>query len=106
MRVLETIGVFRQASSRVFENTPTNECLRKDVPGSKWASIHLNAPGWGYWEGYGHLMPTIQTGKTAMFDAWGYDICEYNRRNPRQRTVFNEANFSRSRQTVEGTLLL
>lgn len=92
MRALETLGIFHQVSPRVFKNTPTSECLRKDVPGSQWASVHLHAPGWGFWEGYGHhLVPTLRTGKPALFDDWGYDIWEHYRRNHGQWLVFNEA---------------
>ena len=43
MRALETIGVFKQVSPRVFENTPMSECMRKDVSGSQWAFLRI----WG-----------------------------------------------------------
>ena len=91
MRALETIGVFKQVSPRVFENTPTSESLRKDVPGSQWAFLQIFAPGWGYWDGLGELLPTVRTGKTALHERWGYDTWEYYRRHPEQWTVFNEA---------------
>jgi hypothetical protein len=91
MRALETIGIFKQVSSRVFENTPISECLRKDVPGSQWAILQILAPGWGAWEGYGEMLATLRTGKTALFETWGYDLWEHYRRHPEQWTVFNEA---------------
>lgn len=91
MRALETIGVFKQVSPRVFGNTPMSECLRKDVPGSQWAFLQIFAPGWGYWEGLGEMLPTLRTGKTALFETWGYDIWEHYRRHPEQWTVFNES---------------
>ena len=84
MRALETIGVFKQVSPRVFENTPTSESLRKDVPGSQWAFLQIFAPGWGYWDGLGELLPTVRTGKTALHERWGYDTWEYYRRHPEQ----------------------
>ena len=67
-RKMETIGVFKQGSPRVFENTPMSECLRKGVPGSQWAFMQLFAPGWGYSEGLGELVPTLRTGKTTLFE--------------------------------------
>lgn len=91
MRALETIGIFKQVSPRVFENTPTSECLRKDVPGSQWAFLRILAPGWGHWEGLGEMLPTVRTGKTTLHERWGYDTWEHYRRHPEQRTVFNEA---------------
>ena len=47
MRALETLGVFRQVSPRVFANTPVSDCLRSDVPGSQRAFLQLLAPGMG-----------------------------------------------------------
>jgi O-methyltransferase/methyltransferase family protein len=91
MRALETIGVFKQVSPRVFENTPMSDCIRKDGPGSQWVFLQMWAPGWGYWEGYGEMLQTVRTGKTTLFDTWGYDLWEHYRRHPEQWTVFNEA---------------
>src|SRR5215831_3232102 len=42
MRALESIGIFRQVSPRVFANTPASECLREDVPGSQWPLVLQN----------------------------------------------------------------
>src|SRR5262249_36351585 len=39
LRALESIGIFTQASPRVFVNTATSESLRKRVSGSQWASV-------------------------------------------------------------------
>ncbi len=91
MRALEVIGIFRQVSPKVFENTPMSACLRRDVPGSQWAFIRILAPGWGYWDGYTEMLATLRTGRTALFETWGYDIWEHYRRSPEQWTVFNEA---------------
>jgi hypothetical protein len=91
MRALETIGIFQQVSPLVFENTPMSECLRKDVPGSQAAFLRILAPGGGLYEGYGEMLATLRTGRTALFENWGYDIWEHYRRNPAQATVFNEA---------------
>lgn len=99
MRALETIGVFKQVSPRVFGNTPMSECLRKDAQASLWAFMQLGAPGWGFWEGQGELVPTLRTGKTTLFETWGYDIWEHYRRHPEQWTVFNEAMASNTAMT-------
>lgn len=91
MRALESIGIFTQVSPKVFANTPVSECLRRDVPGSTWAFMRVQAPGWHYWDGLSELLPTLQTGKTAMHERLGYDSWEFYRRNPEQWPVFNEA---------------
>lgn len=91
MRALESIEIFKQVSPRVFENTPTSECLRKDVPGSQWAFLQIFAPGWGHWDGLSEMLPTLRTGKTALHEKWGHDSWEFYRRHPEQWPVFNEA---------------
>jgi hypothetical protein len=91
MRALETIGVFKQVSPRVFENTPMSVCLRKNVPGSLWALVQIFAPGWGHWDGFAEMLPTVQTGRTTLFEKQGCDLWEQFRRNPEKWTVFNEA---------------
>ena len=91
LRALETIGVFKQVSPRIFENTPLSVCLRKNVPGSLWALVQINAPGWGHWEGFAEMLPTVQTGRTTLFERQGCDLWEQFRRNPGKWAVFNEA---------------
>ena len=44
LRALESIGIFIQTSPRVFGNTPTSEGLRRDAPGSQWASVLQISP--------------------------------------------------------------
>ena len=91
MRALETLGIFKQVSPRVFENTPMSDCIRKDVSGSQWAFLQIWAPGWGYWEGLGEMLPTLRSGQTTLFESWGHDLWEYYDRHPEQLKVFNEA---------------
>lgn len=37
------------------------------------------------------MLTTLRTGRTALFDTWGYDLWEHYRRHPEQWAVFNEA---------------
>jgi len=99
MRALETIGFFTQVAPRVFANTPLSECLRKDVPGSVWSFARICAPGWVYWDGYSEMLPTLRTGRTTLFETWGYELWEHYRRNPEQSAVFNDA-----MRTMTGTM--
>ena len=91
MRALETLGIFRQVSPRVFANTPVSDCLRSDVPGSQRAFLQLLAPGMGIWDGYSEMLATLRTGKPAIFERWGYDLWEHFRRDPARSAVFNES---------------
>lgn len=91
LRALETLGIFRQVSPGMFANTPLSDYLRRDVPGSQWAFVHLSAPGFGLWDGYTGMLDTLRTGKTALLERWGYDIWEHFRRHPDKAEIFNEA---------------
>src|SRR5215831_3211393 len=45
----------------------------------------------GILDSYSELLSTLRTGKTMLFETWGYDIWEHYRRHPEQWVVFNEA---------------
>ena len=55
LRALESTGIFKQTSPQVFGNTPTSECLRRNLPGSNWAWIRLTlcSGTWGSRAGAG-----------------------------------------------------
>ena len=81
MRVLESIGVFKQVSPRVFANTPASECLRKNVPGSQWASVRtILSVGYGQYEAWAGLLGSIQTGKIAFDQIFGCSYWEWYQR--------------------------
>jgi hypothetical protein len=91
LRALESIGVFRQVAPHVFTNTAMSNLLRKDVPGSLLAVIRNTCcVGDGSYEGWGGLLSSVQTGKTAFDQIYGYGYWEFLRRNPRQAASFNE----------------
>ncbi len=91
LRALESIGIFRETAARVFGNNAVSNCLQKGAPGSLWPLVRIWAPGWGYWDGMAEMLETVRTGKTVLFERWGYDIWEHYRRKPEQWPVFNEA---------------
>jgi hypothetical protein len=91
LRALETLGIFQQISPGMFANTPVSNYLRRDVSGSQWAFVHLLAPGFGLWDGYTEMLDTLRTGKTALFERWGYDLWEHFRRHPDRADILNEA---------------
>jgi hypothetical protein len=91
LRALESIGLFSQSAPQVFANTPMSELLRKSMPGSMFAVIHNTCSvGEGSYEGWGGLLSSIQTGKTAFDQIYGFDYWEFLRRNPKQAASFNE----------------
>jgi O-methyltransferase domain/Dimerisation domain len=91
LRALESVGLFRQVSRHVFTNTPISNLLRKEVPGSVLAMIRNNCcVGDGSYEGWGGLLGSVRTGRTAFDQIYGHDYWEFLRRNPRQAATFNE----------------
>jgi hypothetical protein len=98
LRALESIGIFTQTSPRVFGNTATSECLRRDAPGSQWASVlHSLSKGNGPFEAWGELGYTVRTGEPSLDKIYGHDVWELLRRNPQANAAMNEAMRSMSR---------
>jgi O-methyltransferase domain/Dimerisation domain len=91
LRALESIGLFRQVARQVFTNTPISNLLRKEVPGSVLSMIRNNlCVGDGSYEGWGGLLGSVTSGRTAFDQIYGYDYWEFLRRNPHQAATFNE----------------
>ena len=92
LRALESAGIFSQASPRVFVNTETSEYLRKDVAGSQRAWILLSlskgSADFDAWQEFDH---SVRTEEASVEKLYGYDIWEFNRRNPEADAIFNEA---------------
>jgi hypothetical protein len=92
LRALETLGVFSQVSPRVFANTPSSDCLRRNVPNTHWAWVRAQlSVGGGVYEGWSGLGGSIQTGATAFDQVLGCSFWEFYRRNPEAGAIFNEA---------------
>jgi O-methyltransferase domain/Dimerisation domain len=92
LRALESLSIFKQISPMVFANTPSSECLRKNVPNTEWAWVRAQlSVGGGVYEGWSGLGASIKTGDTAFDQVLGCGFWEYYRRNPEAGTIFNEA---------------
>ncbi|HKV05859.1 MAG TPA: methyltransferase [Candidatus Acidoferrales bacterium] len=92
IRALESIGVFRQISPRVFANTPTSELLRKGVPGSQWAFVRMIlSSDMGQFDAFGALLSSVRTGKPSFDEVHGCGGWDYYRRQPEKLAIFNEA---------------
>jgi hypothetical protein len=92
LRALESLSIFSQVCPMVFANTPSSECLRKNVPNSEWAWVRAQlSVGGGVYEGWSGLGGSIKTGDTAFDQVLGCDFWEYYRRNPEAGAIFNEA---------------
>lgn len=91
MRALESIGIFKQVSPKVFTNTPASACLRKHVPGSQWATVRtILSVGYGQYEAWSGLLGSIQTGEEAFDKVIGCNAWEWYRQHPDAMAVFND----------------
>jgi hypothetical protein len=92
LRALESIGIFTQTSPRVFSNTATSECLRRDVPGSQWPLVVQNlSKGNGPFEAWDELEYSVRTDMPSLDKIYGHDYWELLRRNPKANTANNGA---------------
>src|SRR5499426_4288600 len=92
LRALESIGIFTQTSPRVFGNTPTSDCLRKDVPGSQWHLVLQNlSKGNGPFEAWDELEYSVRTDMPSLDKIYGHDYWELLRRNPKANAANNGA---------------
>ena len=98
LRTLESVGMFRQVSPRVFANTLLSELLRKGVPGSQWAYIRAASPGGGMYEAWSGFAYTVRTGKPAFEHVHGCSLWEFMRHHPAQAAIFEE--FMRNSQAA------
>ena len=100
LRALESVDVFKQVSSRVFANTSMSQCLCRRVTGSLWAFVRSRlSVGGGGFEAWTGLLDSVQTGKPAFDQIYGYNQWEFLRRNSASADLFNEA--MRSTTSVE-----
>jgi hypothetical protein len=92
LRALESTGIFSQTSPQVFANTPSSECLRRNVAGSNWAWIRFTlCAGAPVFEGWRGLMPSLQNGRPGFDQVTGQNAWEHMQSNPQTQTIFNQA---------------
>jgi O-methyltransferase domain len=92
LRALESTGIFTQTSPRVFGNTPTSECLRRNRAGSNWAWIRFTlCSGAPVFEGWRGLMLSLKNGRPGFHQVTGENAWVHLQSNPQTYTIFNEA---------------
>jgi O-methyltransferase domain/Dimerisation domain len=92
MRALESVGLFKRVSPRVFANTPASECLQKNVPGSLRAFVRtILSKGFGQYDAWGDVLTSVRTGQAAFEQLYGCGPWEFFHRNPEIWGVFNQA---------------
>jgi len=90
LRMVASVGVFREDEQGRFHMTPTAELLRTDVPKSMQPWLVLRGEEWhrGSWN---KLYNTVCTGNTAFNIAHDEGLFDYLKHDSDAATVFNKA---------------
>ena len=89
LRTLAGMGLLTEVRSKTFGLTSLGEALKKDAPGSAYATIlTLCGPlGQRAWE----LLPySLETGKPGLDKAFGQPLFEYLAERPHEASLFSE----------------
>lgn len=89
MRALAGLGVFKQAENGEYHNTALGSCLVTGSPGALRARAILSGEEW--YQSWGQLLETVQTGQPAFNRVFGQPFFEYLTENAEAAAVFNEA---------------
>jgi hypothetical protein len=97
LRMLTSVGIFKEDDQSRFGLTPLAELLRSDVSSSLYSFTLMMGEHW-LWQNWGELIHCIKTGKTAQQKVHGMGSFEYFKLHPEAGAVFNQAmtNFSQS----------
>jgi predicted O-methyltransferase YrrM len=90
LRAVASVGIFAEDDQRRFALTALAEPLRSDVPGSLRAIAIFAGELWR-WQAWGHLLQSVQTGKTASHHAYGMEWFDYLAHHPEAGAVFDAA---------------
>lgn len=88
LRTLSSMGVFAEDEQGLFGLTPLADLLRSDVPDSVVRDVLLYGEAW-WWEAYGQMFYSVQTGKTSFSHVHGVSFFEYLNGNPEAAAIFN-----------------
>jgi hypothetical protein len=90
MRALASEGIFEELGGQRFTLTPKAELLRTEAPGSlhAWAEF-VGRPY--YWEAWGNLLHSVQTGESAVDHVLGVNSWEFRAGNPVETGYFDRA---------------
>ena len=89
MRTLSSLGVFSEDASHRFSLTPLGEALKTGAPGAARPTI-LTLAGDAIRRGWGDLLYSLQTGKSAMEKDLGINMFEWLATRPEEASQFSE----------------
>jgi SAM-dependent methyltransferase len=90
LRMLASIGVFREVAPGSFALAPLGETLRTDAPGSmRFFAIAETA--FGHWAPWGRLFDSVRTGRPMARETLGEELWQWYGENPEEAGFFSAA---------------
>jgi O-methyltransferase domain/Dimerisation domain len=89
MRTLANLGILTEDATHRFALTPLGEALQTGAPGSARATILTIASDW-WFNGFGHLLYSVQTGKSGFEKSLGMPVFDWLANHPEEASLFSE----------------
>ena len=89
MRTLAHLGLLSEDAGQRFALTPLGEALKKNAPGSAYATVLTLASDWCA-NGFGELLYSVQTGKSGVEKYLGMPVFDWFGQNPEMASLFSE----------------
>lgn len=90
MRTLASFGVLTEKDDKRFALTTLGEALKRDAPGSAWASV-ITFGGPTFSSALERIMHSLQTGETGFHSAHGMQVFDYFKEHPDEASLFSES---------------
>src|SRR5688572_5689427 len=88
LRFLSSEGVFEERDGDIYALTDRSHWLRSDVPGSVRARAIYTGSAMS-WMAWGSMLECLKTGKSGFLAAFGQDIFDHIREQPKSAATFN-----------------
>ena len=90
LRALASDGIFEELPGGRFANNSASEMLRSDASASVygWALL-IGRPY--FWQGWGNLLHSVQTGESGVRKVTGMDNWRYREQHPEESAIFDRA---------------
>lgn len=89
MRSLASFGILTETDNRRFALTSLGEALKKDAPGSAWASV-VTMAGPRFVLAFEEILHSLRTGETGFDKAFGMPIFDFFAQHPDEASLFSQ----------------
>ena len=103
LRALASIGLFAETADGAFRLTPLAQLLQTNPAGSLRDLAILYGEEW-LWQGYGHMLYSVQTGRPAFEQIHGEPLYDYLGNHPAAEAQFQAAMSGYSAQEAAAIL--